>query len=739
MLTWFAAGAEHDAAPLRETQLYQRSRTGAWWLLSSIAILALGELAARPGENPLVTTLQIGLVAVIGAFYVATGRARTTTQVVGLGMGTLMICAAVSAAIAIATGHTSTSLIVLVALTSGAAAFMPWGWRPQALIAAWSSAMFPLEILLGGHGSLLDSSRELAALWVINGSTVFIAAEFERQRRQIRAERRQREARERELEAQRVFLRQVIDINPHLLFAKDRAGRFTLVNRAVAELYGSSVEALIGRTDGDFNPNAEEVAQFRRADQAVIDGGRELVIEEEPITDAAGRVRWLRTIKRPLAVDHGAADQMLGVATDITEQKAAVAALHENAAITAALAQVGEGIIAVLNHDDLLLRLCELTCAVLAADSAQMWLLDAEQGCFRPACHVGEPAERWEVLKLLTVPLVVVDDHRIEAERSGALWVPVSQIKAPYRHLAPELHGMVWVALRRGGETAGAMLITFQQAPPPGERELRIARGISQLASLAFDNARLHDELQRANNLKSEFMATMSHELRTPLNVIIGYCALLLEGAMGELQGEQAGTLERMHENAVQLLELINATLDVTRLETGRIPLDLESVALAEVVADVEARTRDLRDRSGVAFEWQIDDGLEPLVTDAAKLRIVLTNLVGNAFKFTAHGSVAVRVGATSETVEIAVSDTGMGIPRDVQRAIFEPFRQADATIGTRYGGVGLGLFIVHRLIAALGGHIGVESEVGRGTTFRISLPKNHHRGAQRGTEALPL
>jgi PAS domain S-box-containing protein len=739
MLNWFAAGAEHDPAPLRETLLYQRARVGGRWLLVSTVVLALGELVARPGENPLVTALQLATAAGIAAIYAATGRARTSEQVVGLAMVGQVVCAAGSAAIAVATSHTSTSLIVLVALTSGAAAFMPWGWRPQALVAAWSSAMFPLEILIGGHGTLLDSSRELMALWVINASTVFIAAEFERQRRQLRAEQRQRQARERELEAQRTFLRQVIDINPHLLFAKDRDGRFTLVNRAVAAIYGSTVEDLIGRTDSDFNPNADEVAQFRRDDLAVIDGGGELLIAEERITDAAGRTRWLRTIKRPLVIEAGAAAQMLGVATDITEQKAAAAALHENAAITAALAHVGEGIIAALNHDDLLLRLCGLTSAVLSADSAQMWLLDAERGQYRPACHVGEQAERWDVLKLLVVPAAVVDEHRVGAERSGALWVPADQIKAPYHHLATGLHGVVWVALRRGGEPAGAMLITYRQAPPPDERELRIARGISQLASLAFDNARLHDELQRANNLKSEFMATMSHELRTPLNVIIGYCSLLIEGAMGELRDEQEATLQRMHENAVQLLELINATLDVSRLESGRIPLDLEPVDLAELVADVETRTRDLRDRSGVAFEWQIADGLAPIVTDAAKLRIVLTNLVGNAFKFTAHGRVAVRVDATPATVEIAVSDTGMGIPRDVQQAIFEPFRQADATIGTRYGGVGLGLFIVHRLIAALGGDIGVESEVGKGTTFRISLPIDHHRGTQRITEAFPL
>jgi PAS domain S-box-containing protein len=724
MFDWCAAGVAPESGPLRASELYRRVRTGGWWVLASLLMLALGELVARPGENPPVTVLQ--LLTAVGVYVatVAVGRARTAADVVGAAILTVMWCGLGSAAIAVATGHTSTSLIVLVALSAGAAAFLPWGWRPQAVIALWNSAMFPLEILIGGHGTLFESSRELVALMVINFGSVFVAQEFERQRRLTRLEHEQRRARERELERQRAFLRQVIDITPHLVFAKDRDGRFTLVNQAVAALYGATVDELIGRRDADFNPHAEEVANFRRDDLAVIERGRELVIDEERVTDAAGRQRWLRTIKRPLAIDDGPAEQVLGVATDITEQKAAAAALEENAAVAAALARVGEGIIAALNRADLLERLCALTCAALGGDSAQMWLLDAAQGVFRPTCSFGETEGGWEVVRLLTASVESVDAHRVAAEREGALWIPTAEMVLPYRLLAEGLHGMLWIALRRGGETAGVLLVPYGRADPPGPRTLRVARGIAQLAALALANARLYDELQRANSLKSEFMATMSHELRTPLNVIIGYCALLREGAMGELGAEQAATLQRVHENAVQLLELINATLDVSRLETGRLPVDLTTVDLEAVLRDVDTRTRDLRERSGVAFDWRIADGIGPLLTDAAKLRIILTNLVGNAFKFTPRGRVEVRVAGGPEAVEIVVRDTGIGIPPEVQEAIFEPFRQADATIGTRYGGVGLGLFIVRRLVEALGGEVGVESAVGGGATFRVRLPR---------------
>jgi PAS domain S-box-containing protein len=724
MLRWLAGGTDLGGEPLRESLLYQRIRAAGRWVLGSLALLALGELVARPGENPAVSVLQVLTAAGVAIALAALARARSAAGVVGIGVVTEMWCGLGSAAIAVATSHTSTSLIVLVALTAGAAAFVPWGVRPQVVVAIWNSAMFPLEIVAGGHGTVLDSSRELVALMVINFGSIFAARELQRQRHLTRVEQRERLAHERALERQRAFLYQVIDINPHLVFAKDRAGRFTLVNQAAAALYGTTVEALIGRTDADFNRNPEEVAHFRRDDLAVMDSGTERVIEEESITDAAGRQRWLRTIKRPLAIGGGPVEQILGVATDITEQKAAAALLEENAAVSAALARVGEGIIAGLNRDDLLERLCALAQDVLGGDSAQVWLLDPERDAYVPTCRSGGNADGWEALRLITAPTSLVEPHRAMAERDGTAWIPAAEVAMPYRLLAAELRGILWITLRRGADTAGVLLISYRTAPAPGGRELRIARGVAQLASMALENARLHDELQRANRLKSEFMATMSHELRTPLNVIIGYGSLLLDGAMGALRDEQTATLQRMHDSAVQLLDLINATLDVSRLESGRIPLDLAPVDLGSVLAEVEARTRELRARGDVTFACEIAPDVGPVVTDPAKLRIVLANLVGNALKFTAAGQVTVQIAQDAEAVEIVIRDTGIGIAPEVQEAIFEPFRQADASIGARFGGVGLGLYIVQRLVAALGGSIDLESHLGRGSTFRVRLPR---------------
>jgi PAS domain S-box-containing protein len=233
----------------------------------------------------------------------------------------------------------------------------------------------------------------------------------------------------------------------------------------------------------------------------------------------------------------------------------------------------------------------------------------------------------------------------------------------------------------------------------------------------------LVEELRAANRLKSDFVATMSHELRTPLNVILGYNDLLLEGAFGAVAPEQSSVIRRVVQSASELLELINATLDVSRLESGRVPLQRRHVRFAELIAQLDAETREAQQKSGVRVEWRIDDDLPLLFTDPVKLKVVLKNLFTNALKFTDQGSVIVSAEARDDGVEIRVADSGIGISAETLPIIFEPFRQADSSAARRHGGVGLGLYIVRRLVDILGGRIEVESEVGRGTAFRIWFP----------------
>jgi signal transduction histidine kinase len=287
------------------------------------------------------------------------------------------------------------------------------------------------------------------------------------------------------------------------------------------------------------------------------------------------------------------------------------------------------------------------------------------------------------------------------------------------------LSRVLYVALRRGKELIGfqtAAYRTHQQSFTA--QQIRILRGIGQLASLALEDARLLEELRQANRLKSDFLATMSHELRTPLNIIIGYADLLLEEKFGTLTSGQRNSLQRIRKATAGELELITTLLDVSRMEAGRLPVEEQEVRVEELVSELAAEAEELlREKPRVTSRWQVAPGLPVLYTDRAKLKVILKNLVGNAIKFTNEGHVAVTASAWNGGVEFAVSDTGIGIAPEIQAVMFGMFRQGDSSLTRRYGGVGLGLYITLQLLTLLGGTIAVESKVAQGSTFRVWLP----------------
>ena len=241
-------------------------------------------------------------------------------------------------------------------------------------------------------------------------------------------------------------------------------------------------------------------------------------------------------------------------------------------------------------------------------------------------------------------------------------------------------------------------------------------------AELALHEAK--EAAEAANRAKSEFLATMSHELRTPLGIILGYTDLLLEGTFGPLGETQTDPLGRIERSARELLDLITAVLDLSRLEAGRLPLVTQETQVAALLQEIEAETQTLQELSRLTFAWDIEEPLLRFSTDPGKLKVVLKNLIGNAVKFTKAGGITVAARPHQGGVELRVTDTGIGIPQEELRVIFEPFRQIEDSATRQYGGTGLGLYIVKRLLEVLGGTITVESENGRGSTFRVWLPQ---------------
>jgi len=237
-------------------------------------------------------------------------------------------------------------------------------------------------------------------------------------------------------------------------------------------------------------------------------------------------------------------------------------------------------------------------------------------------------------------------------------------------------------------------------------------------------------EAERANRVKGDFMAMMSHELRTPLNAIAGYVDLLLLGLRGPLTAEQLEDLERVRRSQRHLLGVINDILNLARIESGRIEYDITTVPVDELIAEVMPMIEPQLASRGLTMERQGEDGLV-VASDREKLRQVLLNLLSNAVKFTPPGG---RVTLQTEgypehdgapgPVLIRVSDTGVGIPADKLDPIFEPFVQVRSDGGSSREGTGLGLAISRDLARGMGGDLTAESEVGRGSTFTLTLPR---------------
>ncbi|MBI4515716.1 MAG: GAF domain-containing protein [Deltaproteobacteria bacterium] len=406
----------------------------------------------------------------------------------------------------------------------------------------------------------------------------------------------------------------------------------------------------------------------------------------------------------------------------------------EEAVVSGALARVGHELISSLDTPRLLDRLCQLTTEMLGCDCSHTYLWQRDADVFVPVAGHGDQPEQWEALRVLRVPRPLLAGLLDRLQREGMVNVGATQPSGEAAVTLPLRYGitaLLYVALRRGDELLGLHTAGYRgRREPMNPQQERIARGIGQLASLALENARLVEELERANQLKSEFVATMSHELRTPLNVMIGYTDLLGDGEFGQLGGEQTEVVRRVHKSAQELLDLINATLDLSRLESGRLPLDMSDVPLAELFCALEAEGL-AEDKPGVELVWRVDPDLPLVHTDPIKLKVVVKNLVTNAIKFTDRGTVTVDVRAQRNGVAITVSDTGIGIAAEALPVIFEAFRQADRSIAHRYGGVGLGLYIVRRLVDALGGTIEVDSEPGRGSTFCVHIAAVPSHGSE--------
>ncbi len=249
-----------------------------------------------------------------------------------------------------------------------------------------------------------------------------------------------------------------------------------------------------------------------------------------------------------------------------------------------------------------------------------------------------------------------------------------------------------------------------------------VSRKNDQLSAAMSEISVKNTQLNAVNKQQSDFITNVSHELRTPLAGILGYTELLLDGADGELQEEQRRDVMEVQSGGQVLLSLVNDILDESQIEAGKMALKTGRVDLKVLIASVLATVKTLADRKGLFLRADIPDGVEAL-GDEGRLKQVLTNLVGNAIKFTDSGGITINCLPWSGFWRVSVMDTGIGMPDDSRDVVFERFKQLDPTTTRRFGGTGLGLSIAKGLVAMQGGQMGVDSTLGRGSTFWFTVP----------------
>ena len=405
------------------------------------------------------------------------------------------------------------------------------------------------------------------------------------------------------------------------------------------------------------------------------------------------------------------------------------------------LYQLSTSIQEAMSLQDRLNLILHATHEVIGLDRAIIWLPTPDDAFFQPAAHIGwDPQEVDETIRIAIdgpVPALTKPYREgTEVVVDGVATVPEEfRLREPYvRSAFLRSRNFVALPLVSRGRSVGVFVADNWGSRRPLAPSLEILRTFAASAAISIETARLFQEVEEknrqleiANRHKSEFLANMSHELRTPLNAILGYSEMLQEEA-GELGQERfVGDLRKINSAGKHLLELINAVLDLSKIEAGKMELYLETFSVAAMVRDIGAVIQPLAEKNGNRLEVHCDEQVGTMRADLTKVRQALFNLLSNACKFTRDGTVSLTVvrekPPAADWLTFRARDTGIGMTPEQMEKLFQEFSQADPTTAGKYGGTGLGLALSRRLCRMMGGDIDAVSEAGRGSTFTIRLP----------------
>ena len=456
-----------------------------------------------------------------------------------------------------------------------------------------------------------------------------------------------------------------------------------------------------------------------------------------PLTQIAGRLRQVAAGQFTGRVDVVNRDELGSLAADLNRTCDELARLYgqleRSVKELETLGQVSREISSTLELQTVLRAIAAHAMALAEADAGAFCAYDESAQVFRlQATHELDV----DVVEALTRRPVRLGEGAIGGAglRRAAVQIPdIDQEPGYALHdiiREPGYRALLAVPLLREDSLVGGLVLCRKAPGVFAAETVDLLQTLANQSVLAIENAELFEEIERkgeqlavASRHKSEFLANMSHELRTPMNAILGFTELIRDGVYGEVSPKITAMLERIQANGRHLLGLINDVLDLSKIEAGQLKLEAADYALRDVVQTVQATTESLAAAKKLKLRIELPDVLPPARGDERRIAQVLLNLVGNAIKFTEAGEVSVSVALDETTFEIAVTDTGPGIPVDQQQKIFEEFHQVDSSSTRHKGGTGLGLAISKRIVELHGGKIWVESEPGRGSSFRFEIP----------------
>ena len=489
--------------------------------------------------------------------------------------------------------------------------------------------------------------------------------------------------------SQRELANQKFALDQHAIVSiTDASGVITYANERFCQISGYERDKLIGQTHRLIK-SAKHPAEFYEEMWSTISGGQ-VWHGEVCNRKRSGELYWVSATIVPMLDEHGIPQQYIGIRTDITDRK-----LMENQ----------------LNDQ---LHLVE---ELIEAIPLPVYLKDTQGRYLRlnRAFELFFDTQRERFIGKTLHDLLSPEDAAVHIEKDKELFLHggVQSYEAVVHSRDGHRHDAIYrkaVLTRRDGSIQGLLGIIIDITErKQAEAEVMLARDAAEAASRA----------------KSEFLANMSHEIRTPMNGVIGMTDLALDT---ELSDEQREYLMIVKSSADSLLTIINDILDFSKIEAGKLQIENISYDLHRVVSDTLKTVVLKAHEKGLELIFEILPGVPNYVLgDPGRLRQVLTNLVGNAIKFTERGEISVRVSLISETkntaeLHFSVADTGIGIAQDKQGQIFEAFTQEDTSTTRRYGGTGLGLSISRRLVELMGGRMWLESEIGKGSIFHFSM-----------------